>query len=75
MKRVLGYLKHFPKGRIVIDPDYQENSKHQATKYENWKEIVYPDAEEQLPNNMPMFYGRRLGSQSMWMPITLSTML
>jgi hypothetical protein len=58
MKRVFGYLKKFPKCRIVIDPGYQDNSKHQATEYEDWKEF-FPDAEEQLPNNMLMPYGKK----------------
>ena len=58
MKRVFGYLKKFPKGRIVIDPSYWDNSKHQATEYENWKEF-YPDAEEQLPNNMLTPFGKK----------------
>jgi hypothetical protein len=58
MKRVFGYLKKFPKGRIVINPGYRDNSKHQLSKYENWKEF-YPDAEEQLPENMPTPYGRK----------------
>ena len=58
MKRVFGYLKKFPKGRIIIDSGYRNNSKHQTSEYENWKEF-YPDAEEQLPKNMPMPYGKK----------------
>ena len=58
MKRVFGYLKKFPKGRIIIDPSCQDNSEHPATEYENWKEF-YPDAEEQLPDHMPTRYGRK----------------
>jgi hypothetical protein len=55
MKRVFGYLKKFPKGRIVIDPGYQDNSKYHVTDYENWKEF-YPNAEEQLPDHMPTLW-------------------
>jgi lipopolysaccharide assembly outer membrane protein LptD (OstA) len=58
MKRVFGYLKKFPKGRIVIDPAYRDNSKYQTTNYDNWKEF-YPDAKEQLPNEMPIPFGKK----------------
>ena len=58
MKRVFRYLKKFPKGRIVINPSYRDNSKHPPTTFENWKEF-YPDAEEQLPDNMPTPYGKK----------------
>jgi hypothetical protein len=30
----------------------------EATEFENWKEF-YPDAEEQLPDNMPTPYGKK----------------
>jgi hypothetical protein len=58
MKRVFGYLK-IPKGWLVIDPGYRDNSKYQVAEYENWKEF-YPDAEEQLPDHMPTPYGRKV---------------
>jgi hypothetical protein len=58
MKRVFGYLKKFPKGRIVIDPSYHDNSKCQTTEFENWNEF-YADDKEQLPENMPTPYGKK----------------
>jgi hypothetical protein len=35
MKRVFGYLKKFPKGQIVIDPGYHDNSNYQMAEFEN----------------------------------------
>jgi hypothetical protein len=49
-QRMFGYLKRFAKGRIVVDPNYRDNSKYQAKvgHYDNWKEF-YADAEEDIP--------------------------
>ena len=57
MKRVFGYLKKFPKGKIVINSNYHDNSAFQTTSFDNWQEI-YPDAEEAMPNDMPTPYGK-----------------
>ena len=57
MKQVFGYLKKFPKGKIVIDPDYCDNSTHKINDFDNWKEF-YPDATEALPDNMPSPFGK-----------------
>jgi hypothetical protein len=58
MKRVFGYLKKFPKGRIVIDSGYRDTSNIEINEFENWKEF-YPDATEQLPDNMPVPFGKK----------------
>ena len=50
--RIFGYLKCHTKGRIVIDPNYRDWSTFDLTKEENWSEH-YPDAEEDLPPDMP----------------------
>jgi hypothetical protein len=57
MKRVFGYLKKFPKGKIVIDPNHRDNSAIQTNEFDNWKEF-YPDAAEELPDNMPTPFGK-----------------
>ena len=59
MIRVLGYLKKFYKGRIIMDPNYRDNSDYEKKikDYDNWKEF-YPDAEEELPPNMPKPMGK-----------------
>ena len=58
MKRVFGYLKKFPKGKIVIDSGHRDTSSLQINEFDNWKEF-YPDAMEQLPNNMPTSFGMK----------------
>ncbi len=50
--RILGYLKRFPKGRIIIDPAYMDTSSYDLTIAPNWHEL-YPDAAEELPPNQP----------------------
>ena len=57
MKQVFGYLKKFPKGKIVVDSGYQDNSAFKINEYQNWKEF-YPDAEEELPDDMPTPFGK-----------------
>ena len=52
-KRIFGYLKSYPKGRIVIDPNFRDWSGYaEGENYDNWKEF-YPDAEEEDPPKMP----------------------
>ena len=48
MIRVFGYLQNYPKGKIVIDPDYPDHSLYPTPVCDNWKEF-YPDTEEMLP--------------------------
>jgi hypothetical protein len=58
MQRILGYLKKFPKGRIIIDATLRDWSEFDTTTPDNWKEF-YPDACEELPPNMPPEKGRQ----------------
>ena len=57
VKQVMGYLKKFPKGKVVIDPNYMDWSKYDLTPTEGWTDL-YPDAEEELPSNAPPTRGR-----------------
>ncbi len=52
MQRVMGYLKKFPKGRIIIDANLRDWSKYPMTNQDSWQGL-YPDATEELPPNMP----------------------
>jgi hypothetical protein len=56
MKRVFGYLKRFGTGMTVIDPSYPDHSKWKTLEYA-WQEF-YPDAEEELPPDMPEARGK-----------------
>ena len=49
--KVLSYLKTFPKGRILFDTSYPQHHSID-TDDADWIEW-YPDAEEELPANMP----------------------
>ena len=49
--RVFGYLKDFPAAQLLIDPSYPDHSKYPTDEYK-WMEF-YPDAEEELPRQMP----------------------
>ena len=59
IKRVFGYLKKFPKGKIIIDKNYPDYSNFTITNHDNWKEF-YPDAEEELPENLPTIRGKSM---------------
>ena len=53
MYRIFGYLRHRPKGKIMIDisqPDVREQV--DVTKSHDWIEF-YPDAMEDIPDNKP----------------------
>ena len=55
--RVLGYLKTFNKGRVIIDPSYIDHSQFPVEDHENWCEF-YPDAEEEIPKDIPVAKGK-----------------
>ena len=59
MKQVFGYLKKYPKGKIVVDASYGDNSTFKINEFENWKEF-YPDAKEELPDDMPTPFGKAM---------------
>ena len=53
MYRVFGYLRHMPKGRILIDTTQPViRQKIDVTKIHDWIEF-YPDAKEDLPADRP----------------------
>jgi hypothetical protein len=52
VKRILAYLKTFPKGRVIIDTSYPNHSEYPVEDHSNWKDF-YPDAEEEIPNDVP----------------------
>ena len=58
-KRILGYLKTFPKGRTIFDISYPDHSKYPMTDHPNWKEF-YPDAEEDIPIDIPIAKGKAI---------------
>jgi hypothetical protein len=57
--RVFGYLRSWPKGKIVIDIGEPPVIRTvQVTRGQNWEEM-YPDAVEDIPIDMPVPKGRK----------------
>lgn len=53
-KRVIGYLKHYCKGRILIDcRDFEMPPEMEIPEVQTSWCTHYPDATEELPDNMP----------------------
>jgi hypothetical protein len=59
VKRILLYLKTFPKGRLIIDTAYPDNSIYPVEDHPNWKDF-YADAEEEIPNDLPVSKGPKV---------------
>jgi hypothetical protein len=59
VKRILAYLKTFPKGRLIVDTTYPDHSIYPVEDHPNWKDF-YPDAEEEIPNDLPMSKGPKV---------------
>jgi hypothetical protein len=59
VKRILSYLKTFPKGRVIFDTSYPNHSEYPVEDRSNWKDF-YPDAEEEILNNLPMSKGPKV---------------
>jgi hypothetical protein len=51
VKRILSYLKTFPKGRVIIDTSYPDHSVYHVEDHSNWMEF-YPDASEEIPKDL-----------------------
>ena len=49
--RILGYLKAFPKGTILLDNSYPNHAKFETEIEQDWTEF-YPYAEEEIPHDM-----------------------
>jgi hypothetical protein len=52
VKRILSYLKTFPKGRVIIDTSYPEHSVYPVEDHSNWMEF-FPDTNEEIPKDLP----------------------
>jgi hypothetical protein len=59
VKRILSYLKTFPKGRVINDTSYPDHSVHPVEDHSNWMEF-YPDASEEIPKDLPPEKGPRV---------------
>jgi hypothetical protein len=59
VKRILSYLKTFPKGRVIIDTSYPDHSVYPVEDHSNWMEF-YPDAFEEIPKDLPPEKGPRV---------------
>jgi hypothetical protein len=59
VKRILAYLKTFPKGSVIIDTSYPSHSEYPVDDHPNWKDF-YPDAEEEITNDLPMSKGLKV---------------
>jgi hypothetical protein len=58
VKRILSYLKTFPKGRAIIDTSYPDHSVYPVEDHSNWLEF-YPDASDKIPKDLPPEKGPR----------------
>jgi hypothetical protein len=59
VKRILSYLKTFPKGRVIIDTSYPDHYVYPVEYHSNWMEF-YPDASEEIPKDLPPEKGPRV---------------
>jgi hypothetical protein len=56
VKRILAYLNTFPKGTVMIETSYTNHSEYFIVDLPNWKDF-YPDAEEEIPFDLPTSKG------------------
>jgi hypothetical protein len=59
VKRMLPYLKTFPKGRAIIEISYFDHSVYLVEDHSNLMEF-YPDAGEEIPKDLPPEKGPRV---------------
>jgi hypothetical protein len=59
VKRILSYLKTFPKGRVIIDSSYPDHSVYHVENHSDWMEF-YPDASEEILKDLPPEKGPRV---------------
>jgi hypothetical protein len=59
VKRILSYLKIFPKGRVIIETSYLNHSMYPVKDHSNWMEL-YPDSGEEIPKDFPPQKGPRV---------------
>jgi hypothetical protein len=60
VKRILFYVKTFPKGRVIVDTSYPDHSMYPVEDHLNWMEF-YPYDGEEFPNNIPPEKGQESG--------------
>jgi hypothetical protein len=53
IKRILSYLKTFPKGRVIIDTSYPDHSMYFVEDHSKWIKF-YPDTGEEIPKDLPL---------------------
>jgi hypothetical protein len=58
-KRILAYLKTFPKGRVIIDTSYPSLYEYPIEDHPKWKGF-YLDAKEAIPKDLPMSKGPKV---------------
>jgi hypothetical protein len=52
VKRILSYLKTFPKRRVIIDISYPDHAMYPVEDHSNRMEF-YLDASEEIPKDIP----------------------
>jgi len=57
LEKVFAYLKHHSSEKIVCDPSYPDHSDYKTSQEQNWEDF-YPDAQEEMPPDMPVPKGR-----------------
>jgi hypothetical protein len=58
-KRILSYLKTFPKGRVIIDTSYPHHSVYPVEDHSNRMEF-YPDSGQKITKVLPPEKGQRV---------------
>ena len=58
-KRILAFLKTFPKGRVIVDAMYPDHSAYLIEDHSNWIKL-YPDTEEEIPKDFPASKGPKV---------------
>jgi hypothetical protein len=59
VKRILSYLKTFPKGRVIVDTSCPDHFVYPVEDHSNWMEF-YPDTGEEIPKDHPPGKGPRV---------------
>jgi hypothetical protein len=60
VKRILSYLKTFPKWRVIIESSYPDHFLYPVEEHSNWMEF-YLDAGEEIPKDLPLEKGQGSG--------------
>jgi hypothetical protein len=59
VKRILSYLKTFPKGTVIIETSYPDYSMYPVEYHSNWMKF-YLDSGEEIPKDLPPEKGPRV---------------